>query len=134
MFYSAKGKARHTCWLPFSPSSCRYKHHLRILASAGREESINLSVRDRGIRPSILSERSVILTSLLWVIRETVIGMLSPGGPSKSHNTIDVRRASWLTTLILSPVGASTAFTLRVYPAARHKLGLFRLKIQEGRW
>lgn len=26
------------------------------------------------------------------------------------------------------------AFTMRVYPVARHELGLFRLKIQEGRW
>lgn len=44
----------------------RYKHHSRILASAGREESTNLAIRDRGICPSTLSKRPIIFTLLLW--------------------------------------------------------------------
>lgn len=129
-FYSVKGKARHTCWLPF------------LLLPVGiNTTSASLPLQEE--RNLLICQGDPFQHSIIKICHFDLAAVGNKGdrnrnavpwGPSKSHNTTYVRSAFWLTTHILSSVGASMAFTVRVYPAARHKLGLFRLKIQEGRW
>lgn len=123
MLCSAKGKA---FWLPFLLFSIDIN---TTPESLPLQEEKNLLIWQLGTGESVPAlcqkDPSFLPCCCGVIIKENIIGMLSPGGPSNNHHTVHAHRASWFTTHILLPMGAQHGLHNEGPPSHQTQAGPF---------